>query len=248
MHRRPNQLAIYVRSGIGGGYGGRILTIDDGDFYLLEVARRVAGMTQAELARRAGTSQATVSAYERGLKTPSVKVAARLFVVLGWDLSLRSRVQFTEHHPTGVVAFWAPNRLWRVPTPDCLATLRVPDLLGHTDQDEWNLKDPVDRRRAYEILIRRGLPQMMIRWLDGGFLVDLWDDLDLPDPVRHAWEPAITHATGSHSSNIFSWHYGEEDPETADLARITWMEFLPKPPPPPPRRQRRTRFDPRPPP
>jgi transcriptional regulator with XRE-family HTH domain len=246
---RPLQRTSQVRSiGYHDGYGGRILTIDDGDFYLLEVARRVAGLTQAELARRAGTSQATVSAYERGLKTPSVKVAARLFAVLGWELTLRSRVEFTEFHPEGIVAFWAPDRLWRVPTPECFATLRVPDLLGDTDQDEWDLADLGDRRRAYEILIRRGLPQMMIRWLDGGFLVDCWDQLDLPDPVRAAWQPAVTAATRSQSSNIFSWHGGDEDPETADLARITWMEFLPKPPPPPPRRQRRTRFDPRPPP
>jgi transcriptional regulator with XRE-family HTH domain len=208
-----------IRSiGYHDGYGGRILTIDDGDFYLLEVARRVAGLTQAELARRAGTSQATVSAYERGLKTPSVKVAARLFAVLGWELSLRSRVQFTEHHPTGIVAFWAPDRLWRVPTPDYFATLHVPDLLGHTGQNEWDLAELGDRRRAYEILIRRGLPQMMIRWLDGGFLIDLWGQLDLPDPVRAAWQPAIDGATRTHSSNIFSWHYDDEDPETADLA------------------------------
>ncbi len=243
--RRPSQRTDQIHSiGYHTGYGDRISTIDDGDFYLLEVARRVAGLTQKELARRSVTSQATVSAYERGLKTPSVKVAARLLAVMGWEFTLRSRVRFTEHHPTGIVAFWAPDRLWRVPTPDCFATLRVPDLIGHTDQNEWNLRDPADRRRAYEILIRRGLPQMMIRWLDGGFLVDLWDQLDLPDPVRDAWAPAITDATRSHSSNIFSWHGDDEDPETADLARIMSMEFLPKPPPPPP--PRRSRFDPRP--
>lgn len=247
--RGPCQRTSEIHSiGYHSGYGGQIITIDHGDFYLLGVARRVAGLTQAELARRTGTSQATVSAYERGLKTPSVKVAARLFGALGWELTLRSRVEFVEHHPTGIVAFWAPNRLWRVPTPDCFATVQVPDLLQHTEQSDWNLADPTDRRRAYEILIRRGLPQMMIRWLDGGFLVDLWEQFDLPDPVRDAWEPAITHATRTHSSNIFSWHYHDEDPETADLARITWMEFLPKPPAPPPRQQRRTRFDPRPPP
>jgi transcriptional regulator with XRE-family HTH domain len=242
---RAHQSGHQIHSiGYRNRYRGRIITNGD-DFYLLEVARRVSGVTQAELARRAGTSQATVSAYERGLKMPSMKVATRLLGALGWELTLRSRVEFVEHHPTGIVAFWAPNRLWRVPTPDCFATLTVPDLLGHTEQDEWNLADPTDRRRAYEILIRRGLPQMMIRWLDGGFLVDLWDDLDLPDPVREAWEPAIGAATRTRGRGIFSWHY-DEDPETTDLARITWMEFQPKPPPPPPRRQRRTRFDPRP--
>lgn len=40
---------------------------------LIEIARRAAGLTQVELAKRAGTSQATLSAYERGLKTPSLK-------------------------------------------------------------------------------------------------------------------------------------------------------------------------------
>jgi transcriptional regulator with XRE-family HTH domain len=223
------------------GYRGRI----DAS-YLLEIARRAAGLTQVEAARLGGTSQATVSAYERGLKTPSLRVAARLLAAMGWELTLRSRVVFTEYHPEGIVAFWAPNRLWRVPAPDCFTTLHVPDLLGHTDQNEWDLADLADRRRAYEILIRRGMPQMMIRWLDGGFLVDLWDSLDLPDPVRAAWEPAVRDATRADSSGVFSWHSGE-GPETGALARITWMEFLPKPPPPPPpRAARRSRFDPRP--
>jgi len=90
-----------------------------------------------EVARLGGTSQATVSAYERGLKTPSIRVAARLLAAMGFELTLRSRVVFTELHPTGIVAFWAPNRLWRVPAPDCFTTLHVPDLLGHTDPNEW---------------------------------------------------------------------------------------------------------------
>jgi transcriptional regulator with XRE-family HTH domain len=223
------------------GYRGQI-----DPSYLLEIARRASDLTQAEVARLGGTSQATVSAYERGLKTPSIRVAARLLGAMGWELTLRSRVVFTEYHPEGIVAFWAPNRLWRVPAPDCFTTLHVPDLLGHTDQKDWDLADPADRRRAYEILIRRGMPQMMIRWLDGGFLVDLWDSLDLPDPVRAAWEPAVRDATRADSSGVFSWHSGE-GPETGALARITWMEFLPKPPPPPPpRAARRSRFDPRP--
>ena len=42
--------------------------------YLIEVARRASGLTQAELAARSGTSQATMSAYERGLKSPTLKV------------------------------------------------------------------------------------------------------------------------------------------------------------------------------
>ncbi|TCI98638.1 XRE family transcriptional regulator [Aeromicrobium sp. IC_218] len=42
---------------------------------LLEIARRHRGLKQAELAAKAGTLQAALSAYERGLKSPSLKVA-----------------------------------------------------------------------------------------------------------------------------------------------------------------------------
>jgi transcriptional regulator with XRE-family HTH domain len=112
------------------------------------MARRASGLSQAEVARLGGTSQATISAYERGLKTPSIRVAARLLAAMGFELTVRSRVVFTEYHPTGIAAFWTPDRLWRVPTPDCFTTLHVPDLLGHTEQNEWNLADPTDRRRA----------------------------------------------------------------------------------------------------
>jgi transcriptional regulator with XRE-family HTH domain len=46
-------------------------------------ARRAAGLTQAELATRAGTSQATLSAYENGRKEPSVQTLARLLAATG---------------------------------------------------------------------------------------------------------------------------------------------------------------------
>ena len=48
----------------------------------LRDARRRAGLTQAELARRAGTSQATISAYEHGRKEPSVETLGRLLAAL----------------------------------------------------------------------------------------------------------------------------------------------------------------------
>jgi hypothetical protein len=194
------------------------------------------------VARRGATSQATISAYERGLKTPSLKVAARLLGVMGWELTLQSRIDFEEYHPDGVAAFWAPDRLWRVPTPDCFDTLHIPDLLQLTEQGDWDLADRTDRRRAYEILICEGLPQQMIRWLDGGFLVDLWDELDLPDTIRKVWMPAIESARRGRAIDSFRWI--GVDPETATLARIRGWERLPPPPPPPP--PRRSRFDPRP--
>jgi uncharacterized protein len=49
----------------------------------LSEARRRAKLTQAELATRAGTSQATLSAYENGHKQPSVDTLSRLLAATG---------------------------------------------------------------------------------------------------------------------------------------------------------------------
>lgn len=142
-----------------------------------------------------GTSQATLSAYERGLKSPSLKVASRILAVMDRELTLRARVDWVEHHPKGIVAFWAPSMLWSVEAPTCFATLHIPDLIHNTEKNTWNTRDRDERRGAHEQLIRRGLPQQMIRWIDEALLVDLWDELDLPASVREAWEPAIGLAT-----------------------------------------------------
>jgi transcriptional regulator with XRE-family HTH domain len=186
-----------------------------------------------------GTSQATLSAYERGLKSPSLKVASRILAATNHELALRAQVDWAEHHPPGVVAFWAPSMLWSVEPPTCFATLHIPDLIGHTEKNTWNMRDRDGRRGAYEQLIRRGLPQQMIRWIDGGLLVDLWDELDLPDPVREAWEPAVRLATLPLDVNGLDFLH--ESPSTAPHVRIRGYEPLPDPTPP-----RRSRFDPRP--
>src|SRR4051794_29600924 len=58
----------------------------------LPAARRRAGLSQAALAERAGTSQATVSAYERGRKHPSVETFSRLLAAAGSGLGGDPRV------------------------------------------------------------------------------------------------------------------------------------------------------------
>jgi predicted nucleotidyltransferase/DNA-binding XRE family transcriptional regulator len=55
---------------------------------LLLEARRSAGLSQAELARRAGTSQAMVARYETGVASPTVRTLRRLLQVTGRDLEL----------------------------------------------------------------------------------------------------------------------------------------------------------------
>src|SRR5258708_9076755 len=56
----------------------------------LRDARRAAGLSEAALAARAGTSQATISAYEHGRKAPSVDTLERLLSVAGSRLTVVS--------------------------------------------------------------------------------------------------------------------------------------------------------------
>jgi hypothetical protein len=85
--------------------------------------------------------------------------------------------------------------LWSVGPPDCFATLPIPDFIRNTGMRDWHMRDREERKGVYEQLIRRGSPQQMVRWMDGALLVEVWDELDLPDPVRSEWKWAIRLAT-----------------------------------------------------
>ena len=52
---------------------------------LLQEARRRAGLTQAELARRAGVPQSTVAKIERGRRDPSLSTLERLVRAAGLE-------------------------------------------------------------------------------------------------------------------------------------------------------------------
>jgi hypothetical protein len=58
---------------------------------LLRNARHQAGLSQAEVARRAGTSQPTLARYEGGLVEPSVSTLERLVRACGDDLVVELR-------------------------------------------------------------------------------------------------------------------------------------------------------------
>ena len=52
---------------------------------LLTCARHAAGLSQEELAQRAGTSRTTLSAYEHGRKSPTVNTISRLLAEVGLE-------------------------------------------------------------------------------------------------------------------------------------------------------------------
>ena len=73
---------------------------------LLATVRREAGLTQAELARRAKTSQAMVARYETGAASPTVRTLARLLRAAGRELVLAgpaSTDQPVMHGPVAVL-------------------------------------------------------------------------------------------------------------------------------------------------
>lgn len=57
----------------------------------IRAARLRAGLSQAALAARAGTSQPTLSAYETGAKQPSVATLERLLAAAGMRLAVAPR-------------------------------------------------------------------------------------------------------------------------------------------------------------
>jgi transcriptional regulator with XRE-family HTH domain len=173
---------------------------------IIELARRAAGLTQAELAARAGTTQSAVSMYERRRKIPLLDIAERLMQAAGADLGMVTTVVFEVDFLPWLKAFWYPDRLWRVEVPGCFDRVRMPDLVGGTEQDEWDLRDRTDRRRLFENLLVEGTQYMMMRWVDGALLVDVWAELVLPEKVRAAWEPAVAAASAGRSIDVFASH------------------------------------------
>jgi transcriptional regulator with XRE-family HTH domain len=56
---------------------------------LIGLARKESGLTQRDLARRAGTSQAAIAAYEAGKRSPTLDTLARIVRAAGKDLRIR---------------------------------------------------------------------------------------------------------------------------------------------------------------
>lgn len=133
-----------------------------------------------------------MSEYERGLKTPNLAVAERIVEAAGYRLDLVTRVNFTQHAAPAVGAFWVPDRLWRGKLPECFATVYLDDASRFRGVIRFDLRRRPQRRRLYELLLRRGQPDELIDWIDGALLADLWDDLKIAGVIREAWQPAVT--------------------------------------------------------
>lgn len=163
---------------------------------LLERVRQEAGLSQQELAARAGTSRPTLSAYEHGRKSPTLATVERLVDSAGFELTVEPRVTFHEVPlPRGRPIFVA-DRLWRLPIKAALAEVTLPlELNWSRPGAAFRLSDRRRRARCYEVVLREGTPDDILRYVDGALLVDLWSELVLPRAIRDAWEPVIDETT-----------------------------------------------------
>ncbi|GAB3854572.1 hypothetical protein GCM10028801_08920 [Nocardioides maradonensis] len=158
---------------------------------LLAAVRAASGLTQEALARRAGTSQATLSAYERGVKSPTLAVADRILHALGYELDAVPRITFTDHDlGVGDRIFFVPDRLWRLSPVEAFTS--IPGM-RRTRKKNGLMASRAERTGAYVALLEHGTPEELLAHLDGVLLVDVWPDIapHLHDAIREAWTPLI---------------------------------------------------------
>jgi transcriptional regulator with XRE-family HTH domain len=162
---------------------------------LFEQARRLAGLTRTELARRAGTSRPTLAAYASGAKIPTLATALRIIRSAGFDLELTPVVEFVEVGGRAGRLLPVPTRLPRLPLEEAFARVQLPLHLNWSAPGRlYDLADRQQRARVYEIVLREGTPDDIRTYIDGALLVDLWAELVLPTDIRQAWAPAIQSA------------------------------------------------------
>lgn len=104
----------------------------------------------------------------------------------------------------GLHPFWLANQLWRLdPTlAFTFALLPGPDDDWPVKRRLYDLRNRPDRARAYALVLREGSPRDLLDHIDGLLLVDIWRELELPIPIRHAWEPLIREVVGQQQSAV----------------------------------------------
>ena len=164
--------------------------------HVLVAARRSAGLSQDELAKRAGTSRPTLSSYEHGHRSPTLQTTARILAAAGFVLDAVPIITFAEHRSARGRSILVPSRLPRLEPARALATVALPLHLNWSEPGRrFDLRDRRQRARVYEIVLREGSADDLLTYIDGVLLVELWDDLVLPRRLRAAWAPMVEQST-----------------------------------------------------
>lgn len=159
---------------------------------LIPEIRRRSGLSQDELARRAGTSRPTLSAYEHGRVSPTLETLQRILAAADHELVARPLVHWHTIRVSGGRLAAIPDALPSLAPTAALRHIELPLHLDWSTKDRHvNLADRHQRARAYETVLREGRPDDIAGIVDGALLADLWDELVLPRPIRAAWQPLI---------------------------------------------------------
>lgn len=101
---------------------------------LITARRRGSGLTQQQLAVRAGTTKTAISRLEQGHVSPSVKTLRRLLLCMGHELQLRSEPLETRTDPAQL---------------DAVAGLTPDQRLDHASASQAGLADLVGAARGH---------------------------------------------------------------------------------------------------
>lgn len=163
--------------------------------HILADARRAAGLSQHVLAERSGTSRPTLSSYEHGHRSPTLRTAFRILAAAGFELVAVPAITFSERPAGRGRQTLVPSHLPRLDPSRALRAVTLPLHLNWTEPGRvFDLRDRRQRARVYEIVLREGTPDDVLTYVDGVLLIDLWDDLIIPRHVREAWEPLVAQA------------------------------------------------------
>ncbi len=128
-------------------------------------SRVVAGLSRAELARRAATSRPTLAAYAAGTKNPTLATAERIARAAGFDLALAPHPTFREVPVANGRAAYVPTVLSRLPLERAFNRVRLPLHLNWSQSDrEFDLANRQQRARVYEIVMREGTAEDIARY------------------------------------------------------------------------------------
>lgn len=157
---------------------------------LLRRARSSAGMSQRGLARAGRTSQAAVARYETGRVLPDLRTLDRLLGVCGQRLTVDAvptRRTGRESATTRPVAI--PDDIADADGYKSVGVVELPPHIRWSGPPRrYDLGQRRDRARFYEQVLREGTEDDVRHFVSVDDLVDLWDELFLPDHVRAAWD------------------------------------------------------------
>lgn len=170
---------------------------------LIREARRMLGLTQVQLAELAGVGRRFIVDVEAGRDGASIGKVLTVMRALGMDAEVEPMPVTVVQTPSGLVSFRAhtrrtgrpmsvPTRLWALPPEQATATVELPRTVYWSGRDKmFDLGDAQMREYAYQILMEEAPPDVMVEFLDGDLLEEMWDDMFIAPDIRSAWQPAV---------------------------------------------------------